>query len=225
MCWDIEKTQNGGNITRIIDLTHEMAEGMPVYPGTEPPIFRNVATLERDGFSEKKLAFTSHTGTHMDAPAHILPDGATLDALPVDQFMGSAVVVDLRRVGPVVELKDLKPYEERLRQSEYLVCHTGWASFWGQQGYTQGFPVLSPQACVWVASLGLKGVALDAISVDPVESLDLPNHKTILNAKMVIVENLTNLERLPRSVILWCLPLKIADADGAPVRAVALVEP
>ncbi len=196
---------------------------MPLFPGTEPPSFRNVATVEQDGFCEKKLVFTSHTGTHMDAPAHIIAGGATLDALPVEQFMGPAVVVDLRGIAQVVELKNLKPYEDELRHSDYLVCHTGWASLWGRTAYNRGFPVLSPQACAWVASLGLRGIALDALSVDPIDSIDLPNHKTILNAGMVIVENLTNLEMIPKSVTLCCLPLKIIDADGAPIRAVALV--
>ena len=79
---------------RAIDLTHTIAPGMPVYPGTEPPVLSPGSTYARDGFRETRLTLFSHTGTHMDAPAHLFPDRTALDALPASQFCGSALVVD-----------------------------------------------------------------------------------------------------------------------------------
>ena len=67
---------------RAIDLTHTIAPGMPVYPGTEPPVLSPGSTYARDGFRETRLTLFSHTGTHMDAPAHLFPDRTALDALP-----------------------------------------------------------------------------------------------------------------------------------------------
>ena len=71
---------------------------MPVYPGTEPPILEEANTITRDGFAEKKLSLFSHTGTHMDAPAHMIPNGRTLDSYPVEEFFGRAVMLDLRGI-------------------------------------------------------------------------------------------------------------------------------
>ena len=68
---------------RVLDLTHTIAENMPVYPGTETPIFAGANTYEKDGFKETKLTMYTHTGTHMDPPAHLFADRATLDALPM----------------------------------------------------------------------------------------------------------------------------------------------
>lgn len=207
---------------KLVDLTYPITEGMPVFPGTTPPIIVDSVTVEKDGFAEKLLTFFSHTGTHMDAPAHIFGDGMTLDEMPLDSFIGRAVVADLRNVGSsVVEVEDLAPYESSLRNSDYLLCLTGWSRLWGNESYFRGFPILSGEACRWLVEMDLKGIGMDAISVDPVDSMDLPNHRIFLGAGMVIVENLKNLELLPRETDFYCLPMKIGNSDGAPVRAVA----
>ena len=75
---------------KIIDLTHTLEEEMPVFPGTEKPKLENACTLNKDGFREKLLTMYSHTGTHMDAPAHMLENGLCLDELDVDHFFGNA---------------------------------------------------------------------------------------------------------------------------------------
>lgn len=74
----------------VIDLTHVISPEMPVYLGTEGPRLTPVFTCEKDGFRETLLSMFSHTGTHMDAPAHVLSGRTTLDAFPVSQFVGSA---------------------------------------------------------------------------------------------------------------------------------------
>ena len=84
---------------RVIDLTHTIREKMPVYPGTEPPVLAPANSYERDGFKETKLTFFSHTGTHMDPPAHLFPGRTTLDQFPPEQFIGRALVIDCRDLG------------------------------------------------------------------------------------------------------------------------------
>lgn len=208
----------------VVDLTQVIREGMPVYPGTESPKIAQATTVEKEGFAEKLITMFSHTGTHMDAPAHILKDGPTLDQISVDRFVGRAVVADLSDLSGVIGLSDLERYGDDLKGCDFFLYRTGWSDMWGDAGYFEGFPVLSTEACEWIVDKGIKGIGVDAISVDPVDSLDLPNHRVFLGAGMVIVENLTRLEDLPSSVTLCCLPLKIADSDGAPVRAVALLD-
>lgn len=208
---------------KTIDLTHPMSPGMPVYPGTEPPVFETPCTIENSGFAEKKMTLYSHTGTHMDAPAHIVGGGKTLDRLPVSHFVGPGTLADLRNLGkPVIGIEDLKPYEANIERSEFLLLHTGWDRLWGKDAYFRGYPVLSVQAAEWIARFGLKGVGVDMISVDEVGTSDFPIHKIFLGRDMVIVENLTNLAALPHGDFIFsCFPLKIEEADGSPVRAVA----
>ena len=81
---------------KVIDLTHVMTERMPVYPGTMPPSFEPANSYEQDGFKETKIVLWSHTGTHMDPPAHLYPGRTTLDRFPPEQFIGKAVVIDCR---------------------------------------------------------------------------------------------------------------------------------
>ena len=78
---------------RCIDLTHLISREMPVYPGTEPPRLQPANTYERDGFQETLLTMYSHTGTHMDPPAHLFAGRTTLDQFPVEQFIGRALVI------------------------------------------------------------------------------------------------------------------------------------
>ena len=81
---------------KVIDLTHVISEEMPVYPGTEKPKLQQANTYEKDGFKETLLTMYSHTGTHMDPPNHLFADRTTLDAFPVSQFVGRALVIDCR---------------------------------------------------------------------------------------------------------------------------------
>ncbi|MCF4152055.1 cyclase family protein [Dethiosulfovibrio sp. F2B] len=211
-------------VLNVVDLTQVIREGMPVYPGTEPPKIVQATTVKKEGFAEKLITMFSHTGTHMDAPAHILKEGATLDQISADRFVGRAVVADFSGLSGTIGLSELERYGDDLEGCDFFLYRTGWSDMWGKAEYFEGFPVLSIEACEWIVDKGIKGIGVDAISVDPVDSLDLPNHRVFLGAGMVIVENLTGLEDLPSSVTLCCLPLKIADSDGAPVRAVALLD-
>ncbi len=212
---------------RIVDLTQTISPQMPVYPGTEPPVLDLGCSLEVDGFLEKKLTLYSHTGTHMDAPAHLLAGGRTLDQYPAAQFVGLAGCIDLSCLGrPVIEIPDLEPWGPMLAKVEFCLLRSGWSRYWGQDEYYAGFPVLSAPAAQWLCRFELKGVGFDAISADPVESRELPIHNILLGAGMVLIENLCNLEQLPPDPWLFsCLPLKLVDADGAPVRAVAILQP
>ena len=80
---------------RFIDLTHVIKPGMTVFPGTEPPVFEVGSSIAADGFEEKRITLFSHTGTHMDAPAHILAGARRLDEFPIETFGGRACVVDV----------------------------------------------------------------------------------------------------------------------------------
>ncbi|NNG01466.1 MAG: cyclase family protein [Desulfobacteraceae bacterium] len=209
---------------KIVDLTHHIMPDMPVYPGTEQPVFRDIARVKTHGFAEKQINMVTHTGTHMDAPAHMIPGGKTLDQLPLDFFYGPAVCVSVPEHRPVIDIRNLLPVERQIEAARFILFHTGWDRYWGTERYFSEYPVLSAEATVWLAGFKLKGVGFDTISADSADTSDFSNHHHLLGNAMVIIENLRGLNQLPPSGFVFsCFPLKIKDADGSPVRAVAMV--
>ena len=207
---------------KVYDLTHTIKNDMPVYPGTEQPQLTTACTIEEAGYRETLLHMFSHTGTHMDAPAHMLLDGAPLDSYDADKFTGTAVVVDCRGEADI-SLPLLKRYD--LDGVDFVLFCTGWDKKWGTPDYYEGFPCLTPDAAAYLATLSLKGVGEDSISLDPCGSVDFPNHITLLRADFVNTENLTGLDALiGRRFTFVTLPLKLENSDGCSCRAIAMEE-
>ncbi len=213
----------------LIDLSHAFSPGMPVFPGSESPGFEQVATLSEQGYREKRITFFSHTGTHIDAPAHVLERGKTLDLFSPDDFWGEAAVIRAAAVeepfqdGMAVGVNCLEPYQEQIGKVRFVLLCTGWDRFWGKSSYFSGYPVMTQEAAAWLARFPLSGIGIDAISIDR-PSEDLANHAIFAARGLLLVENLTRLGALPASgFTFFCLPLNITEGDGAPVRAAALV--
>jgi arylformamidase len=210
---------------RIIDLSHPIAADMPLWPGTPAPEFSDLHTIGCDGFGERWLQLSSHTGTHLDAPAHIVAGAASLDQLDVSHFIGKGVVLDLRdSIGEPISLDTLLASRERIARAEFLLLHTGWSRFWGSYDYDRGYLVLSAAAADWLAGAGLKGIGIDAPSFDAWDSEMLPMHRRLLGAGLILIENLTALDRLAESdFLVSVLPLNIVAAEACPVRAVGIL--
>lgn len=215
---------------KVIDLTQTITEDMPVYPGTEGPKLHPASTYEKDGFKETLLTMFSHTGTHMDAPAHIYEGRTTLDAFDASQFVGQALVIDCRDIeaGSEIPLSKIHSVQALANQAEYILFLTGWSRYWGSPEYFGDYPVPSKEVCQYLIDSGKKGVGLDFIGLDPVADVNLVRHHQVLAHDMVIVENLTNLKAVQEACkgglfALAALPLKYENADGAPIRAVAMI--
>ena len=205
---------------RVYDLTHTIRNDMPVYPGTEQPRLTTACTIEEVGYRETLLHMYSHTGTHMDAPAHMLPDGAALDRYPGEKFVGAAIVVDCRGEKDI-SLPLLQRYD--LSGVDFVLFCTGWDKKWGTPAYYENFPCLTAEAAAYLAALPLKGVGEDSISLDPCDSTDFPNHITLMKAGFINTENLTGLDALlGRRFTFVTLPLKFENADGCSCRAIAM---
>jgi kynurenine formamidase len=209
----------------IIDLTHTIRPETFVYPGTPAPAFSTTRTITRDGAQETLLQIGSHTGTHMDAPRHIMMDGCGLDQVPVSQFCGRAVVLDVSGMEPgsVITADFLRAHNGMLRSADFALLYTGWEKKWGTRAFLdEPFPILDAEAARYLVCCGLKGVGIDTIGVDALGDLSCPAHHALLGGGLVIVENLCLKKLIGRSnIMFFALPLKFEDADGAPVRAVA----
>lgn len=211
---------------KIIDLTQLISETMPVYPGTEQPKLTVANTHEKDGFRETLISFYSHTGTHMDAPFHIFADRTYLDALPVEQFVGKALVVDCKGVGEggIIGMESID--RSLADEADFLLFHTGWDTHWGTEKYFGEYPVVSLEVCQYLLDSKKKGVGFDVIGIDPISDGNLTRHRMLLSQRdMVIIENLTNLDKIGGGLFTFAaLPLKYQNADGAPIRAIAMIE-
>ena len=120
----------------VLDLTYVISPDMPVYPGTEGPTLSPANTYEKDGFRETLLSMYSHTGTHMDAPAHLFADRSTLDVLPAAQFVGKATVIHCTGLGEggKITMEHLRK-NPAAEQADFLLFYTGWGKYWGKPEY------------------------------------------------------------------------------------------
>ena len=215
------------SIMKIIDLTHIIAEDMPMYPGTGAPKLQTAYSYKEFGFRETLISLYSHTGTHIDAPAHIFAEGVTLDKYPAEQFVGKALVIDCRKLkkGEEISMSLLEENGSDLNEIEFILFLTGHSLLWGTSGYFDDFPVMSHEVVEWVNRHKLKGIGIDAPSFDPVTVDELHNHRAILKTNnTILLENLCKLEEIGNDPFMLCaLPLNTLNADGAPARIIAIV--
>ncbi len=205
----------------VIDLSHTIEEQMTVYPGSPRPKILRIATHNTNGYEEMHLRMTTHTGTHVDAPFHILPDGAKLLDLPLEKFFGNGICLK-----PKNEKFDIELFENMdFKQIDFVLLCTGWYKYWKTERYFEHYPLLTVTAAEFLAKQGIKGVGVDAISIDAPDAEEFLIHRILLEKNKIIIENLTNLDLIcGKKFKFAAFPLKISGAEGAPVRAVAIFD-
>lgn len=216
-------------VGRVVDLSLGVDGDTQVYPGDPHVRLERALSLKADGVNVLGVHIGSHSGTHVDAPYHVVEGGARIDAMDPGLFVGPAVVVDVRGKKPRerITAEDLRFYENKLSGGVVAIIRTGWEEHYGEPSYYD-HPFLDQRAAQLILDKGVRAVAVDALSVD--ETVDgggppggFPAHRAILGAGGVIAENLTNLGAInfPNPLV-SILPVKLAEADGAPIRAVAM---
>ncbi len=206
----------------LIDMTHTITQEIPVCPGDPAPVLSKGCTITADGCRTTQLTLCSHTGTHMDAPSHLLRDGRSLDEMPMSQFSGRATVLDATGAGPVITAEFLRSRHDDIYCADYVLLCTGWESRWGTEAYLEDvYPVPDEEAAHYLASCGVKGVGTDALSVDRLSGPPVV-HTILMKGDAVILENLC-LEKVRgrKDFLFFALPMKFEKADGAPIRAFA----
>lgn len=208
---------------RIIDLT------LPIQPGMRGVEIKAARTLEANGWNATHLELYSHSGTHMDAPRHFLPDGSTIDLTPLAACIGPARVIDLRPVEPKQEItvEQLGPAATTIGQGDRILFCTDWYLRHGTPEYRDALPRIGSSLARWLVQRQVALIGVEPPSVTDVNDRDelTSIHRTLLTAGIVIIEGLAHLSdiRSPQ-VELIALPLKVADGDGAPARVVAIEE-
>lgn len=210
---------------KVIDLTHTIKEDMPVYPGTDTPKLIPANSYEKEGFKETLLQMYTHTGTHMDPPAHLYAGRTTLDRFPIEQFIGKALIIDCRdlKSGELITIDRIRKYGEKSEKADFLLFNLGWDKLWGTNDYFGDYPYIDDEVLEYILNGKYKGIGFDVIGLDPIADENLTLHKKLFKERDIInIENLKNLE-LCGDELFWfsCFPLKIENCDGSPVRAVA----
>ena len=209
----------------IIDLTHHLENGMPMYPGDPEPSFEDVGRVERDGFAAAEYRLFNHIGTHVDAPSHRIQGGDTLDQIELGRLVTDALTLDFRRHEKgALTLVDVEAQLAKIRPGDLLFICSGNDRNWGTESYWTDWCYPDPDASRAIIERGVSGIGFDGPSADPVDSDTFELHQVWLGAGRVIIENLSNLDRLPERTRVVVAPMKVRGADGAPARVFALTQ-
>jgi kynurenine formamidase len=223
--------------TKLIDLSQEIFQGMPVLPiQQQTVIFSNIShemTKRKLGFefATNSLIINEHGPTHSDAIYEYDPDGPTIDEMDLDSFYGPAICLDLSFISPDEfiskrHLKEaLKKSDQTIEEGDIVLLHTGhYERAYGTDDWFKRHPGLNYQAATWLAKLGVKNIGIDAPSIDHPKDKKYSGHLVCREFQITNTENLCNLAEIANKRFLYMgLPLKIRNGTGSPIRAVALL--
>ncbi len=210
----------------ILDVSRTIGPGMPLYPGTEPP--SQEWHLRMDGGDPNNVSawkLNSHTGTHVDARKHFVPDGWTMEDLDLRRSVGPCRVVDLTHVDGHVRRADLEEAGIAGEARVLLKTRNSSLGLMDREEFDEGYVAVSDEAAEYLVEVGVETVGVDYLSVEPFEDGEFHTHHALLEADVVVLEGLVLSEAEPGPYFLACLPLKLAGSEGAPARAILIRNP
>lgn len=206
------------NYENIYDISMPVYREMPVYKGREEkkPKLKVVADFTTGSIHESEITMNLHTGTHLDQPYHILPEGKTIDTLDISKVITPCRVLDLSDVRVKIGIRDLEKFN--IRENEFILLKTR-NSF--EDILETEFIYLDKEAAQHLAEHNVKGVGIDSLGIER----NQPGHEThlvLLNQDIPILEGLRLSEVEEGEYLLIAVPLNIRDAEAAPVRAILI---
>jgi len=214
---------------KVIDLTITISEQIPTFPGSPQPNFINWETLEKDGYNLELLFLSSHTGTHIDAPYHFLKKGQKIHQIMTRRLVTEAILIRIRKgANQSITKTDIQKFEKKygvIDEGSTIIFHTGWQKNLKKESYFLKNPGLAVSAARYLASKKINLVGIDSPSIDLGKDSKFSVHHILAKGGILIVENLSNLEKIPsEKFYLIVAPLKLKNATGSPVRAMALID-
>jgi len=208
-------------MSRIYDISTPVRNGGVVYPGNpEIHIEAQQAISAGAGANVSSVAFGSHTGTHVDAVKHFIDDGQTVDQIPLERFIGPAILLDFPDDLMSVGVADLERHD--FSGQTRVLLRTRNSSFLEGPQFVKDYTYLAPDGAEYLVSHGVELVGIDYFSIEQFHSGHHRTHRTLLERGVVIVEGLSLSEPAAGAYQLICLPLRLAGLDGAPARAVLI---
>lgn len=205
---------------RVWDVSVKNETGMHCYPGDPPLEMQRVRSIAGgDPANLTHLALGAHTGTHVDAPAHFIQGGPTLEQIPLDRFVGPAAVFDLRGRRAVdaaaLRAQDVPP-------GGIVLLKTDNSELWSRPGFQEDFTYVTRDAAEYLLERGVKTLGMDYLSIEQFGSATFEVHKLLLGRRVLIIEGLDLRAVAAGAYTLVCLPLNLQGVDGAPARAILM---
>ena len=203
---------------KLIDISHELDNDTPIFPGGIGTTLAARRTLAEHGYNAKLLKSFLHAGTHVDMPGHFFDDARTVKDFPLEGFCGRGVLLDVRG-DPVIDMKPA--YRELVTERSIVLLYTGWDAAYHTEAYFMRHPEVTDEFAAFLLSRRVKALGMDMPAPDYPPH---PVHRALLGSGVFVLENLTNLQSLAglNSFEVMALPLKI-DAEASFVRAVGVV--
>ena len=207
----------------LYDLTLTISPTTITYPGDPAPVITQTLNISQgDPLTASHLSLNCHVGTHIDAPAHYVSNGATLDELRMESFYGPALVISLEGKN-VIEVSDLVPHN--LPSSHHLLLKTDNSRLLHRDGFTQSSCVVSPDAARYLLTKTPPSIGFDYYSLDQYQtSGTLPAHRILAQANIPVFVCLDLSDVPPGQYSFVGFPLRLAKAEASPVRAILLKE-
>ena len=205
--------------SRIIDISIPLDRDTPSYDG-DPVFTRTVISSigpGGEGYHLSTITMSAHSGTHVDAPAHFLAQGKTIDQIPPQRWVSPAVVIDLPARGPI-DAAQLDGKGIHRGDAVLLRANAGRAA----DAAPDDFSALTLAAAVFLVGKHINLVGIDALSIESYEDPAWPVHKKLLGSDILILEGIRLSDVLPGRYTLVAAPLHITGGDGAPARALLL---
>ncbi len=205
--------------TKWIDISVPLKDGMVHWPGDPEIKIHNIKDMRKgDRATVAHLSMGSHTGTHMDAPAHFILNTKTIDQMPLDSTVGLARVIEIKDPESI-KIEELKKH--KIKKGDRILFKTkNSALCWNTNDFVKDFVYISDDAGHWLGEIGVKCVGVDYLSVGSFRKGGHEIHKALLSKNVWIIEGLNLSKVKPGKYDLACLPLRIMNGDGSPARAI-----
>lgn len=226
---------------KIVDLTHTIHPGIPIWPGDPAVEFETVSQIEQDGYYLRKFSIGEHSGTHINAPNSFYAAGASIDRYPPQSLVAPAIAIDIRDkslANPdyTLTIDDVLNWEQQhrfIKPGNIIILHTGWQEKWSDnraflnqsERGTCHFPGFGKAATKFLLEeRSIAGVGTDTHGVDPGRDETFATNKLILENQGIVLENLANLNQLPAADITLVIGiLRLLGGSGSPVSVLAFV--
>ena len=218
-------------MSKLVDLSHVVADGQVTYPGIPAPIICDFLSREASqehyaegvSFCINQIDMPANTGTYIDSPFHRYADGADLAQIPLESVAELSGVVC--RVNHSKRAVGLEQFEGINVDAKAVLVETGWSKYWGTEKYNKDHPYLTRQAAEFLKENGALLVGIDSLNIDDTDDPQRPVHSILLGADIPIVEHMCQLEELPdRNFTFHAAPVKVRQFGTFPVRAYAVIE-
>ncbi len=209
----------------IIDLSLSINPETKIFPGSPHVAFLKWAKLDIDGYDLETMFLSTHTGTHIDAPSHFINGGDSVDKIDENRFyMKNTYLLNIqKKSNELITVQDIENTLVSINEGDTLIFSTGWENQINSKSYMTANPGLSKETAIYLSNKKINAVGIDGPSIDAGNDSRFIAHEILLKNKIIIIENLCNLNKINKqNFILIAYPLKLSNATGSPVRAVAI---